>query len=190
MELILTKPVEHLGHRGQLVKVADGYARNFLLPQGLAMVATAGAKKQALALARAEQRKEQVRRDSASSERDKVHGKNITVRARATAAGKLYGSVTAKDICEALRQTHGVVVAAERCRLDEHIRDIGVHTVRFGFYHDIAAEVQVTVKALEETAPAPTPPTDEAPAQAEPEVVKRAPKPKPIITSSAVDERE
>lgn len=184
MELILTKPVEHLGQRGQIVRVADGYARNYLLPQGLALIATRGAKKQAEALARAEARKEAVRRAAASTERDKVHGKNVTVRARATAAGKLYGSVTAKDVCEALRQTHGVVVDPDRCRLHDHLRDIGTHEVRFSFYHDIDAVIAVTVKALEDP--------NAAAAAAAPagEDVKRGPKPKPIITDSALDDRD
>jgi len=178
MEVILNKPVEKLGKRGAIVRVADGYARNWLLPQGIAMIATPGAKKQALSLQRTEARKEQVRRDAATTERDKVHGKSVTVRARATAAGKLYGSVTAKDICEALRQTHGTVVSAGQCRIpSDHLRDLGVHTVKFVFYHDIAADVTVTVKALDEPAAA----------EAE-EVVQSAPKPKPIITGGAIED--
>jgi large subunit ribosomal protein L9 len=178
VELILTKPVENLGNRGAIVHVADGYGRNWLLPQGLAMLATRGARKNAESLQRAEARREQARRDVANTERAKIHGKNVTVRARATAAGK----VTAKDICEALRQTHGIIVNAENCRLPaEHLREVGVHTVHFAVYHDIAADVQVTVKALEEAAVAPA-------AAPEEETVKRAPKPKPIITGGAVDD--
>jgi large subunit ribosomal protein L9 len=179
VEVILTKPVEHLGTRGAIVKVADGFGRNWLLPQGLAMIATPGAKKQAAAFQRAEARREQQRRDHAGLERDRIHGKAVTVRARATAAGKLYGSVTAKDICEALRQTHGLSVDPERCRLSEHhLRDLGSHIVPFQIYHDIAAEVTVTVKPLDE-------PAEAAPQE---EAVKRAPKPKPIITGGAVED--
>lgn len=176
MEVILTQNVDKLGHRGSIVRVADGYARNYLLPKGFAITATKGARKQAEDIQRSEQRREQHRRDAAMTERDKVHGRAVTVKARANAEGKLYGSITPKDVAEALRETHGVIVEPDRCHLEEHIRTTGVFTFSFNYYKDIAAEVTVTVKATEDSGA-------EAPA-AEAEEGKRAPKPKAILPDS------
>ena len=186
MEVILNKRIEKLGERGHIVRVADGYARNYLLPKGMAILATKGAKKQAESMTRAEDRREQQRRDHANVERDRLHGKAVTVKARATAQGKLYGSVSAKDIVEALRETHGIVIEPDRMHSGEHIRAVGPHTVTFSFYKDIAAEVTVTVKAVEGEGAA----EGEAEALVEPPVeeAQRAPKPKPIITDAARDD--
>ncbi|NUQ01479.1 MAG: 50S ribosomal protein L9 [Armatimonadetes bacterium] len=177
MEVILTKNVDHLGQRGSIVRVADGYGRNYLLPKGMAILATKGARKQAEDMQRSEQRREQQRRDGAMTERDRLHGKAVTVRARATAQGKLYGSVTPKDVCDALHDTHGVVADADKCRMEEHIRQTGQFTVHFHVYKDIMADVTVTVKAVEGEGA-------EAEAQAA-EEVQRAPKPKPVIGGDA-----
>ncbi|MCC7494739.1 MAG: 50S ribosomal protein L9 [Fimbriimonadaceae bacterium] len=175
MEVVLKQTVQKLGERGHVVKVADGYARNYLLPKGIAILATKGARRQAEDMQRAESRREQRRRDAANVERERLHGRNITVRARANAQGHLYGSVTAREIVEALRETHGIVIDADRCQLAEHLRTVDSHTVRFGFYKDIAAEVTVTVKALEGS-------DQPEPATAD---VQKAPKPKPIIVSDS-----
>jgi large subunit ribosomal protein L9 len=175
MEVILKQRVQHLGDRGQIVRVADGYARNYLLPHGMAMVATKGARKEAQALVRAEARKEQERRTVAVKERDQLHGKAITVRERANSAGKLFGSVPAKDICEALRETYGLNVDPTRCEDHEPIREVGTFTVNFLIYDDIKAEVTVNVRAVEEAAGKGH---DEAQAEGE---ERRAPRPKPII---------
>jgi len=183
VEIILNKAVPKLGERGQIVQVADGYARNFLLPRGLAMLATKGARKQAEAMARAEERREQERRAAASARRDQLHGLAVTVRARANAAGGLYGSVSAHEIVKALKETHGVDVDPHLCRLGEPLRELGEATVHFRFYEGVEADVVVNVKAVEGEAP-----VADAPADAE--VTPRAPRPKPIITGGAVKDAE
>jgi len=179
MEIILNKTVDKLGPRGAIVHVADGYARNYLLPRGLAMAVTPGARKQAEAMQRAEERREQHRRDAAGEERDVLHGRAVTVRARATAEGKLYGSVGAKEICEALRETHGIGAKPEMVELEHGLREVGTHDVSFKIYHDIEAVVSVTVKGVEGDVP--------AEAEAAADDVQRAPKPKPIITEGAIE---
>lgn len=187
MDIILTKKVDHVGERGEIVKVANGYARNYLLPKGMAILATPGARKQAEILQRAEARREQHRRDEASLQRDRIHGKAIAVRARATSAGKLYGSVTAREICDALRETHGLTVDPDRLRLGEHLRALGEHVVQVHIYGDINAEVTVNVKALEGA-----PEEEAAPADAAPEepVARKSPRPKPIIVGGAVQDSD
>ncbi|MBI2301522.1 MAG: 50S ribosomal protein L9 [Armatimonadetes bacterium] len=187
MDIILTKQVDHVGARGELVKVADGYARNYLIPKGLAMLATPGAKKQAASLQRAEARREQHRRDEAHLHRERIHGKAVTVRARATSAGKLYGSVTAREICDALRETHGLTVDPDRVRLEEHLRSIGEHVVQVHIYGDINAEVSVTVKALEGAPEEEQAPAADAPAEP---VARKSPRPKPIIVGGAVQDSD
>lgn len=184
MEVILTRSVQHLGERGALVRVADGYARNYLLPQGMAILATPGARKQAEAMLRAEQRREAQRREGAMTRRDQIHGRTVTVRARANSAGKLFGSVSPRDICDAIRETHGIAVDPDTCQIDEPLRQVGEHAVSFRIYHDIAAVVTVNVKAIEggaeESSPASS---DESEGHGE---TRRAPRPKPIITDSAI----
>lgn len=183
MEIILNQAVPKLGERGQIVAVADGYARNYLLPRGLAMLATKGARKQAEAMARAEERRELERRAAASARRDLLHGLAVTVRARANAAGGLYGSVSASEIVKALKETHGLAVDPHLCRLEEPLRELGEATVHFSFYEGVDADVVVNVKALEGDAPA-----EEAPSEAA--VTPKAPRPKPIITGGAVKDDE
>lgn len=183
MEIILNKTVEKLGQRGSILHVADGYARNYLIPKGLAMPVTPGARKQAEAMQRAEERREQHRRDAAGEERAVLHGRAVTVRARATAEGKLYGSVGAKEICDALRETHGIGAKQDMVQLEHGLREVGTHEVVFRIYHDIDAVVSVTVKGVEDDAPAATTAASAA-AAAEAEA-HRAPRPKPIITEGA-----
>ena len=182
MEIILNKTVSTLGLRGSIVHVADGYARNYLIPRGMAIPVTPGARKQAEAMQRAEERREQHRRDAAAEERDVLHGRSVTVRARSTGDGKLYGSVGAREICDALRETHGIGAKPESVQLEHGLREVGTHEVTFKIYDDIDAIVTVTVKGIEGEEPA----ADEAAnAAAEEAAAHRSPKPKPIIIEGA-----
>jgi large subunit ribosomal protein L9 len=159
MKVLLCEDVKNIGWLGDIVEVNNGYARNYLIPQGLATVATkANIKSLAKEKAkRAEQRiEEQERLNKAAAA---VDGAEAVLAARANELGHLFGSVTARDIAENLRE-QGFEVADEIVRLDENIRQVGTTQVTLKFAEDLTATVNVVVVAAGET-------TEETP-QAEP----------------------
>ena len=152
MKVILTQDVKGLGKAGQLVEVADGYGRNYLVPRGLAVAATGGNVK---AL---EHQQEQVRRRlekeraQAESLAAKLQGASVVVRARAGEAGRLFGAVTAATVAEALEQQLGAQVDRRRIELPGPIKTLGTHPVTLRLAPGISVEVQVVVEPAEEGA--------------------------------------
>jgi len=146
MKVLLVSDVSRIGWLGDVVEVNDGYARNFLLPQGLGVVPTEAALRSIAAerAARAELRiKERGRLEKASKA---VEGAEAVVVAKANEAGVLFGSVTASQIAANLRE-QGFEVADEVVELAEHIKHIGTHSVRLRFSEDLTATVSVVVVA-------------------------------------------
>jgi large subunit ribosomal protein L9 len=144
VEVLLVHDVENLGARGEIVKVKPGYARNFLLPQGKATVATQHNKRMV------EKHKEKLAALEASRVKqlqkiaDAVTKYSATIEAHATADNHLYGSVVARDISEALK-TAGYQVEAEHVRLDGPIKELGMYTVKLKFHEKVQTEVKVWV---------------------------------------------
>jgi large subunit ribosomal protein L9 len=157
MKVLLCEDIQKLGWLGDVVEVSEGYARNYLLPQGLAKVATQ-ASIRAIAeekAKRAELRKlEGKRREEAAKA---VEGAEAVVAAKANEQGYLFGSVTAHQIAANLR-SQGFEVADEIVQLHEHIKQVGTHAVTLQFGADVTATVNVVV-VPEQSA---TPETDEA----------------------------
>ena len=123
MKVLLQKPVDKLGEPGDIVEVADGYARNYLVPQGMAVKAAKGVVKQADSLKRAHdtrQSKQKTEYEAVASKLIAAGG--LRIPARAGEEGKLFGSVTAGDIAEAIASQAGVEVDRKAVRLDEPIR--------------------------------------------------------------------
>ena len=150
MKIILQKPVEKLGDPGDVVEVADGYARNYLVPRGLAIKAHKGAVKQADTL----QRAHATRVTKQKSEFEAVASKLISdgpirVSARAGEEGKLFGSVTSTDLAEAIASQTGVTVDRKDVHLDEPIRSLGTHEVRVHLFAAVDPVVTVEVTAVE-----------------------------------------
>jgi large subunit ribosomal protein L9 len=150
MKIILQKPVDKLGDPGDVVDVADGYARNYLVPRGLAIKAHKGAAKQAETL----QRAHATRMTKQKSEFEAVASKLISegpirVSARAGEEGKLFGSVTAADLAEAISSQTGITVDRKEVRLDEPIRSLGTHEVRVHLFHEVDPVVTIEVAAVE-----------------------------------------
>ena len=150
MKIILQKPVEKLGDPGDVVEVADGYARNYLVPRGLAIKAHKGAVKQADTL----QRAHATRITKQKSEFEAVASKLISdgpirVSARAGEEGKLFGSVTSTDLAEAIASQTGVKVDRKDVHLDEPIRSLGAHEVRVHLFADVDPVVTVEVTVVE-----------------------------------------
>jgi large subunit ribosomal protein L9 len=149
MEVILREDVPHLGLIGDIVKVRPGYARNYLLPRGLATVAD---KRNLRALEHERRVVEEKRRrvhSAAEQLAKRLAAARIVITARAGEEGKLFGSVTNIDIERALDQ-QGLAVDRRRIRLDEPIKMLGEHRVEIGLAGGIAAELTVTVAPVTE----------------------------------------
>jgi large subunit ribosomal protein L9 len=146
VKLILREHVDHLGERGKLVEVADGYARNYLLPKGLAVLATPGNQKQL-----EHQRRVWVARDAhevsdAEALAARIAGLVLGVRRKAGESGTLYGSVTNADVAEALL-VHGIRVDRRKLVLPVPIKTIGEHEVGLRLHPRVLAKVRVQVEA-------------------------------------------
>jgi len=144
MELILREDVEKLGHRGQMVKVADGYARNFLLPKRLAVLATDANKKIVEQERHAHLRRE-AKLSSDASDLAKLMGDvTVTISQKAGDNDQLFGSVTSKDIAEALEK-QGYTIERRKIALEEPIRSLGEFKVPLRLHRDVTAEITVQV---------------------------------------------
>ena len=144
MEVILRDNVEKLGTRGQMVKVADGYARNFLLPKRLAVEATESNKKIVAQERLAALRREAKEKASAEDLAKMMTGVSVTISQKAGEQDQLFGSVTAKDIAESLEK-QDYHVDRRKIHLAEPIRQLGEFQVPIRLHRDVTAEITVRV---------------------------------------------
>ena len=146
IEVILREDVKSLGKAGALVRVKPGYARNYLLPQGLAYEATEGNKKRIAAERKA--RETQLAHDKVDAQKvaDTLSGVALTLSAKAGEGDRLFGSITAQDIADALA-VRGHTVDKRRIELDHPIKVLGNHTVAVRLHPEVHADLQVTVVA-------------------------------------------
>jgi len=147
MRVLLRDDVDGVGKRGDIVEVAKGFARNFLLPSGRALVATDGIQGQATAMRRTRDLRDAKDRDAATTVAEALAAKPITVTARAGAEGKLFGSVTSSDVAEAVEAQTGAVVDRRKIQLAEPIKSVGTHIVPVHLHPDVVAELTVEVVA-------------------------------------------
>ncbi len=148
MIVILKKEVENLGRFGDQVKVAEGYARNYLIPKGIAVEASAGNQKQFEAEKEAYLKKAAVKKAAAEKLKASIDAVSLSFARKAGEDERLFGSVTAHDIEEALK-AKGFSVEKKDIRLDEPIKTLGLHTVAVRLLTDVSASVQVTVSKEE-----------------------------------------
>jgi large subunit ribosomal protein L9 len=147
MRIILQKPVEKLGDPGDVVEVADGYARNYLIPRGAAVRAHKGAVEQADTLRRAHERRLYLRKGEYEAMASKmIAGGPIVVKARAGDEGKLFGSVTAEHVVAAILAQSDVTVDKRDVRLDEPIRSTGTHEVKIHLFREVEPIITVEVE--------------------------------------------
>ena len=146
-KVILRADVEDLGKRGDILDVADGDARNYLVPKGLAMKATVGAESQAGRMRRARDLRDAQDRAAAEQVASTLVPKVITMAARAGSEGKLFGSVTAADIVAAVETQAGVRLDRKQLRLDEPIKTLGTHSVPVKLHSDVEFPITVDVSA-------------------------------------------
>jgi large subunit ribosomal protein L9 len=145
MRVLLRNDIDGVGRRGDVVEVSGGFARNYLVPTGRAVEAPPGIDAQAAAMRRSRDLRDAKDKDSAGVVAAAVMAKPVIVSARAGAEGRLFGSVTASDIAEAIQAQTGAVVDRRRIVLSEPIRSVGLHTVSVRLHQEVEAQVTVDV---------------------------------------------
>ena len=144
MEIILRDHVEHLGARGQIVKVADGYARNYLLPRKLALLATEGNKKRVERERKIVEAREAEERAASEAIATRLSALELTFTRRVGETEQLYGSVTSQDIADALK-AKGFEVDKRKILLPDALKALGEVTVPVKLHRDVTAQLKVTV---------------------------------------------
>ncbi len=144
MEVILREDIERLGNRGQVVKVANGYARNFLLPKRLAVAATDANRKIVEQERQAHLRREAKQKSEAEDLSKLLAGVTVTIAQKAGENDQLFGSVTSKDVAEALAQKN-FTIDRRKVQLEEPIKQLGEFKVPVRLHKDVTAEVTVQV---------------------------------------------
>ncbi|AEE92712.1 50S ribosomal protein L9 [Tepidanaerobacter acetatoxydans Re1] len=147
MKVILLEDVKKLGKKGDLIDVADGYARNYLFPRNLAEEATAGSIKQLKQEKTALERKKQKEIEIAKQIAEKLSQTSVTLKVKAGDKGKLFGSVTTKDISDALKKQHKVEIDKRKIEISEPIKSLGSYVVDIKLAPEV--QTQVTVKIIE-----------------------------------------
>lgn len=146
MKVILRSEVENLGKSGDVLVVADGYGRNYLLPKGLAVKATPQNLKQleSAIKAREEQKKEEI--EVAKRLAAKITDVTVVIRAKAGDKGKLFGSVTNNDIAAKLDEQHDILVDKRKIDVKESIKQVGFYTINVKLHPEVVAELKVNVE--------------------------------------------
>jgi large subunit ribosomal protein L9 len=145
MEVILLQDVARLGQAGEVRKVAPGYARNHLIPNGLAVLATKGALKELEQRRRAEARREKQMEGEATELAEKLDGVMLTISAKTGEKDRLYGSVTSGDIAQALEEETGVAVDRRKIELEAPIRELGIHAIPIRLLPEVVPTIRVDV---------------------------------------------
>ena len=148
MKVVLRDDVENIGRKGDLIEVTDGFARNFLVPRGLAMKATKGVVQQSEAMRRNREARDARDREAAQALADQLTGKRIELRARAGEGGRLFGSVTSADVADAVRAQTGVELDRRKTQLAEPLKELGAVEVPVKLHADV--EVMLTVDVVPE----------------------------------------
>ena len=147
MKIVLRSDVDNVGHKGDIVDVADGFARNYLVPKGLALPASPGIQKQADAMRRNRDAKDRRDREAAEAIAAQLSGRAVTIEARAGEGGRLFGSVTSADIADAVQAQLGVEIDRRRIQLDEPLKELGPAELSVRLHPDVTAMVTVEVPA-------------------------------------------
>ncbi|MFI6758179.1 50S ribosomal protein L9 [Micromonospora sp. NPDC050417] len=145
MKVILTQEVSGLGSPGDIVEVKDGFGRNYLLPQGFAIVWTKGAEKQVTVIKRARSAREIRDLGHANEVKGQLEGLKVSLKARAGDGGRLFGSVTPAEVVDAVKAAGGPVLDRRRLELPGHIKSIGAYAVRVKLHPEVTAKFDLNV---------------------------------------------
>ena len=145
MKVILKQDVKGTGKKGEMVEVADGYAQNFLIKRGIAVAATAQAMSEMKSQAEAKQHKLDVEKQNALDTAKALEGKKVKISAKLGANGKLFGSVTSKEIAEAVNSQLKITVDKKKISLKSDIKNHGTYTAEIKLYVGVSAKIDVEV---------------------------------------------
>lgn len=148
MKVILTQEVKKLGAKGEILEVSDGYARNFLIPQGLVEEATKTRVKEIQEKSVKEEKQKSSEKDRAEVMKNKLQGKKVEIRVKAGAGDKLFGAVTTREIADLLRSEFGVEIDKKKIDLGEPIKHLGQYNIKLKIYPAVQAELKLVVAAL------------------------------------------
>ncbi len=145
MKVILLQDVKSLGKKGELVNASDGYARNFLLPKKLAKEANAQALNEYRNAENSKNYKLETQKAQANAQKERLEGKIFQMKAKAGQGGKLFGSITAKDISAEIKKQHNIVVDKRKIVLDKDIKAFGTYNAEVKLFSGIVANIKVQV---------------------------------------------
>ena len=148
MKLILTREVAGLGLAGDIVEVADGYGRNFLVPRGAAISWSKGAEKQISQIKRARDAREIRDLGHAREIKADLEKLSVSLEARAGKDGRLFGSITTSDVASAVKDAGGPTLDRKRIQIEGHIKSVGQHAVTVDLHPDVVATIPVSVEAV------------------------------------------
>ena len=148
MEIILIQDVQNLGYKDQIVNVKNGYANNYLLPQGLAIIATPSNKKVLAENIKQRQHKEEKLRKDADTQMAALNGKSVKITAKVGENGQLFGAVNNIQVADALKEQHNYDVDRKKIVVDGNkIKEVGNYTATVNIYKDVKAEINLEVVA-------------------------------------------
>ena len=145
MKLILTREVAGLGHAGDVVTVKDGYALNFLLPRGSAIAWSKGGETQIAGIRRARQARDIRDKDHANEIKTTLEAADLVVKAKVGSTGRLFGSVTEKDIALVIKSATGLDIDRHKIKLVKHVKNLGKHSAKVSLMTGVAANITVNV---------------------------------------------
>ena len=145
MKVILQQDVKGQGKKGQMIDVAEGYARNFLMPRKLAVLATADAMNTMKLQEKAKKAEEARQKAEAEAIAEKLKSVQVKIPARAGANGKLFGAVTTKEVSDALMAQHGIEIAKQKIVLDDPIKAFGGYQLKAKLGHEVSGTILVMV---------------------------------------------
>ena len=148
MKVILLQDVKGTGKKDQILEISDGYARNYLLPRGLAAVADAGALNQARTKSEAKAHHEAEARAAAEALAAKIKGQTVAVAVKGGASGKLYGKVTGKDVADVLSKLTGTEIDKKKVEMPASIKEFGTYDANVRLYAGVVAPFKVKVEEL------------------------------------------
>ncbi len=145
MKVILKQDVKGLGKKDEIVNASDGYAKNYLIPRGIAVEATSGNVNETINKQKALADKKQRELDTAKDFASKLNGKTVTIKAKAGESGKLFGAISGKDIADAIKNQFKIEIDKKKIVLDDPIKTAGEHKVEIRIYAGVVTSIIVNV---------------------------------------------
>ena len=147
MKVLLRSDVRGVGRRGDIVEVKSGYARNFLLPSGAAMKASTSTESQASSMRKSRDLRDAASREAAETQRVVIEAQTLSIAARASANGRLFGSVTEADVVNALRTATGISLDRHAIHMVDHLKEVGTATLTATLFDNVEATINVEIVA-------------------------------------------